>query len=160
VSEPLIRVARAGDEDAILALLRELAEYERLEHRFRLTREIVARDILGVSPAVCCTLAVVEDVAAGIMTWYPTFSSFAGARGIHLEDFYVRPDLRRRGIGRKLLACLAREAVEKGVARIEWAVLTWNRPAIAFYEKVRAERIDDWHIYRLRGEALSALASA
>ena len=160
MSEVPIRAARHGDEDAILALLRELAEYERLDHRFRLTREIVARDFLCESPRLCCELAFVEDAPAGLATWFWTYSSFAAARGLYLEDFYVRPDRRRRGIGRKLLARLARRALDEGAARIEWSVLTWNRPAIEFYESLHAERVDDWHIYRLAGEALAALAGS
>jgi GNAT superfamily N-acetyltransferase len=158
MSDVLVRAARTGDEDAVLALLRELAAYERLEHRFRLTREAVQRDFLSDDPAVFCDVAFLEDAPAGVMTWYSTYSSFAGARGIYLEDFYVRSDVRRRGIGRSLLAHLAKRAAHDGAARIEWAVLTWNRPAIEFYGSVRAERVDDWHIYRLRGDALAALA--
>jgi len=160
MNEPAIRAARAGDEDVILTLLRELAGYERLEHRFRLTREIIARDFLCASPGLCCDLAFVEEEAAGIMTWYPTYSSFAAARGIHLEDFYVRDKLRRRGIGRKLLAHLAKRARDDGAARIEWAVLAWNEPSIRFYESLRAERVDEWHVYRLVGGALHDLASS
>jgi GNAT superfamily N-acetyltransferase len=158
MSAPLIRPARAGDEDAILGLLHELATYERLEQRFRLTPETIARDFFCDPPAVHCDLAFLE--LAGVMTWYPTYSSFAGTRGIYLEDFYVRPELRQRGIGRTLLASLARHAVESGATRIEWSVLKWNRPAIDFYENVHAERIDDWHIYRLVGKALTDLAAA
>jgi GNAT superfamily N-acetyltransferase len=159
MSAPLIRPARAGDEDAILSLLYELAIYERLEHQFRLTPETVARDFLREPPAVQCELAFLDLEPAGIMTWYPTYSSFAGTRGIYLEDFYIRSKLRQRGIGRALLASLARHAVENGANRIEWSVIKWNRPAIDFYENMRAERIDDWHIYRLAGKALADLAA-
>lgn len=154
------REARAGDEDVILGLLRELAEYERLESRFRLTREIIVRDVLCASPCLFCEIAFFDEAPAGIMTWYPTYASFAAVRGIHLEDFFVRTALRRRGIGRKLLAHLARRALDLGAARIEWAVLTWNRPAIEFYETLHAERVDDWHVYRLVGNALADLAKS
>jgi GNAT superfamily N-acetyltransferase len=92
------------------------------------------------------------------MTWYPTYSSFAAARGISLEDFYVRPQLRGRGIGRSLVAGLAKRALALGAVKMEWAVLTWNKPSIAFYENLRAERVDDWHVYRLTGAALAELA--
>jgi GNAT superfamily N-acetyltransferase len=158
LSAPTVRAARAGDEDAIVALLRDLAIYERLEHRFRLTRETAARDMLGATPAVRCALAFLDDAPAGVMTWYFIYSSFLGARGIYLEDFFIRPELRRRGAGRALLASLAKTAVESGAVRIEWAVLTWNRPAIDFYESVAAQCVDDWHIYRLTGEALHNLS--
>ena len=152
-----IRRAKPGDEATILELLRELAEYERLMHKFRLTPEDVTRDFFGNSPAIFCDLAFVGGDPAGIMTWYPTYSSFAAAHGIYLEDFYVRAALRRRGIGRALVADLARRAIAGGAPKIEWSVLTWNRPSIEFYETLHAERVDDWHIYRLTGEALTDL---
>jgi diamine N-acetyltransferase len=158
--EPNIRAACAGDEEAICDLLRELAEYERLALRFRLTPEIVRRDFLGTSTLLNCDLAFSGDAAAGIMTWYPTYSSFAAQRGLYLEDFYVRPPLRRQGIGRKLLAALARRAASEGATTIQWAVLAWNEPSIRFYQSLHAERVDEWHIYRLCGHALDDLATA
>lgn len=160
MSEPVVRTGRSGDEAAILLLLRKLAEYERLEDRFRLTREIVARDFLGQSPRLCCDLAFAENAPAGLTTWYWTYSSFAAARGIYLEDFFVRPELRRRGIGRRLLARLAQRALEEGAVRVEWSVLAWNRRSIEFYESLHAERVEDWHIYRLAGNALADLAGS
>ena len=158
MSEADIRPARAGDEGSIVTLLRELAVYERLENRFQLTPEMIARDFFCEPPAVRCELAFVGTHQAGIMTWYSTYSSFTGTRGIHLEDFYVRPGMRRRGIGRALLGRLAKHALEIRAARIEWAVLKWNQPAIAFYESVHAERVDDWHVFRLVGKTLANLA--
>ncbi|HLY04223.1 MAG TPA: GNAT family N-acetyltransferase [Rhizomicrobium sp.] len=153
-----IRGAKRGDETAIVDLLRELADYERLLHRFRLTPECVTRDFFGAAPAISCDLAFADSEPAGVMTWYRTYSSFAAARGIYLEDFYVRPASRRRGIGRALVVDLARRAVEEGCPKLEWSVLTWNKPSIAFYETLRAERVDDWHVYRLTGDALAVLA--
>lgn len=153
-----IRRAKPADEATIVELLRELAEYERLMHKFRLTPEDVTRDFFGNSPAISCDLAFVGGEPAGIMTWYPTYSSFAAAHGIYLEDFYVRAALRRQGIGRALVADLARRAIARDTPKIEWSVLTWNRPSIEFYETLRAERVDDWHIYRLTGDALADLA--
>ena len=153
-----IRGAKAGDETVIIDLLRELADYERLLHKFHLTAEHVARDFFGVAPAISCHLAFADGEPAGVMTWYGTYSSFAAMRGIYLEDFYVRPALRRRGIGRALVADLARRAIEAGCPKLEWSVLTWNKPSIAFYETLQAERVDDWHIYRLTGDALVTLA--
>lgn len=153
-----IRCAKPGDETTIVELLRELAEYERLAHKFRLTPADVTHDFFGDRAAVSCDLAFADGQAAGIMTWYPTYSSFAAAHGIYLEDFYVRAALRRRGIGRALVADLARRAIMAGTPKIEWSVLTWNRPSIEFYETLHAERVDDWHIYRLVGDALAALA--
>jgi GNAT superfamily N-acetyltransferase len=153
-----IRCARPGDEATIVELLRELADYERLSQKFRLTKEDVTRDFFGATPTVCCDLAFAGEEPAGVMTWYFTYSSFAAARGIYLEDFYVRPALRRRGIGRALVVDLARRAVEAGCPKLEWSVLTWNKPSIAFYETLHAVRVDDWHIYRLVGDTLAALA--
>jgi GNAT superfamily N-acetyltransferase len=158
MSPPVVRAAREGDEKAVIALLNDLATYERLGYRFLLTEETVSRDMLGVQPAIRCDLAFLNDATAGIMTWYFTYSSFAGARGIYLEDFYVRPEMRRRGIGRALVAHLAGVAATHGAVRIEWSVLTWNRSAIDFYQSLRAQRVDDWHVYRLAGEALAELA--
>ena len=160
MSDVRIREARMGDEQLICKLLRELAEYERLDHRFRLTPEIVGRDLLCASPGLCCELAFANVQPAGIMTWYPTYASFAAQRGIYVEDFYVRPALRRRGIGRTLLANLARRAVADGAAIIQWAVLAWNEPTIRFYESLHAQRVDEWHVYRLAGAALEELAKA
>ncbi|HEX4157317.1 MAG TPA: GNAT family N-acetyltransferase [Rhizomicrobium sp.] len=160
MSETVVRPAQKGDEEVILGLLRELAVCERLEYRFRLTPERIVHDFFCVSPAVGCDLAFLDQQPAGIVTWYPTYSSFAGTRGVYVEDFYVRPDLRRRGIGRALLARVARRATDIGVAKIEWSVLKWNRPGIEFYESVHAARVDDWHIYRLVGKALTDLAAA
>jgi diamine N-acetyltransferase len=155
-----IRAAQPGDETLIVELLRELAEYERLSQKFRSTPEHVTRDFFGATPVVHCDLAFAGSEPAGIMTWYPTYASFAAAGGIYLEDFYVRPQLRRQGIGRSLVSHLARRARDGGAVKIEWAVLTWNKPSIEFYENLCAERVDDWHIYRLVGETLAALARA
>lgn len=153
-----IRRAKTGDEAVIVDLLRELAEYERLSHKFCLTAAAVTRDFFGAAPRIVCDVAFVGGQPAGVMTWYSTYSSFGAARGIYLEDFYVRPAWRGRGIGRSLVADLARHALRDGALKIEWAVLTWNKPSIAFYENLRAERVDDWHVYRLAGDALAALA--
>ena len=153
-----IRRAKPGDEAVIVDLLRELAEYERLLHKFRLTAEDVARDLFGTTAVMRCDLAFADRDPAGIMTWYPTYSTFAVEHGIYLEDFYVRAALRRLGIGRALIVDLAKRAVQQGMKKLEWSVLTWNRPSIEFYENLHAERVDDWHIYRLAGDALAALA--
>jgi len=141
-------------------LLHELAVYEKLTDKFRITRAVIARDYLGARPLIECDLAFDGDEPVGIATWYWTYASFAAARGIYLEDLFVRPQFRGRGIGKALLAGLARRALKGGAGRVEWSVLDWNKPSIDFYESLRARRGDGWLIYRLEGEALEDLADS
>lgn len=155
-----IRSAKPGDEDLILALLRELAEYEKLLDRFHITKNVIARDYLSEPSLILCDLAFEGDAPVGIASWYWTYMSFAAARGIYLEDLFVRPQFRGRGYGKKLLANLAARAVKAGAGRVEWAVLDWNKPSIDFYEGLRARRHDGWFTYRLEGEALEDLADS
>lgn len=156
--ELTIRPGRAGDEDAILGLLLELAEYEKLTDKFRLTREIVSRDFLGANPACCSALAHLGEEAVGVITWFPSYASFSAVRTIHLEDLYLRPTRRGKGHGKKMLAWLAKHARDTGVAGISWFVLDWNKPSIAFYDGLRAEPASGWLSYRLSGDALDDLA--
>jgi GNAT superfamily N-acetyltransferase len=107
-----------------------------------------------------CDLAFEGDMPVGIATWYWTYASFAAARGIYLEDLFVRPQFRGRGIGKALLAGLARRALKGGAGRVEWSVLDWNKPSIDFYESLRARRSGGWVVYRLEGEALEDLADS
>jgi GNAT superfamily N-acetyltransferase len=157
VSAFAIRPARAGDEETIRALLYELAEYEKLTDKFTITNEIVTRDYLNARPLIQCELALEGEAPIGIATWYFTYSSFAAKRGIYLEDLFVRPQFRGRGYGKALLAHVAARACEHGTDRVDWAVLTWNAPAIAFYESLGARAVSDWHIYRLTGDALAKM---
>ena len=156
--ELTIRPGRAGDEDAILALLLELAQYEKLADKFRLTREIVTRDFFGPNPACWCALACLGEEAVGVITWFPTYASFSAVRTIHLEDLYLQPARRGKGHGRKMLAWLAKHARASGAAGISWFVLDWNKPSIAFYDSLRAEPATGWLSYRLMGDALEDLA--
>jgi GNAT superfamily N-acetyltransferase len=155
-----IRAAKAGDEDLILALLHELAVDEKLAHAFKITRAVIARDYLGARPLIECDLAFEAGRAVGIATWYWTYGSFAAARGVYLEDLFVRPEFRGHGAGKALLAGLAKRALEGGAGRVEWAVLDWNKPSIDFYEGLGAKRSDGWFVYRLAGEALEDLADS
>jgi GNAT superfamily N-acetyltransferase len=151
-----IRRARDGDEGSIVALLRELAVYEKLEAQFRLDAAAVKRDLLA--GAAQCDLLLRGDEAVGIALWFRTYRSFTGARGVYVEDLYVRPQLRGQGGGRKLLAHLARIAhAEK--AYLEWRALDWNRPARDFYESLGAMAQPEWIGYRLDGEALERLCT-
>ncbi len=154
-----IRSARHGDEDLILALLGELAEYEKLADKFQITRQIVARDFIGPNSPLHVDLLHQAAHPVGIVTWYFTYTSFAAARGIYLEDLFVRPAFRGRGYGKALLAHLAKQAGQAGACRVDWSVLTWNKPAIDFYESLGAERVSEWFIYRVSGEALGKLGT-
>lgn len=146
-----IRAAAPADCAAIVALLRELADYEKLLDRFSLTEEQVARDMLGQA---CHTdLAFAGQEAAGIATWFWTYNSFRPARALYVEDLYVRPDFRGRGLGRQLLAKLAARAREAS-GYLQWQVLDWNAPSIAFYKSLGAVMMPEWISVRLQGEAL------
>jgi GNAT superfamily N-acetyltransferase len=153
-----IRRAKTGDEETILALLYDLAVYEKLTERFKITREIVARDYLSERPLIHCNLALEEGRPVGIATWFWTYMSFSACRSLFLEDLFVRPESRGRGHGMALLAHLAKIAREASAGGIEWRVLEWNKPSIDFYERLGAERIKVWHTYFLSGDALAKLA--
>jgi GNAT superfamily N-acetyltransferase len=150
----------AGPEDAalIIALVQELAEFERLRHEVRITTDDVVRDLFGPRPYAEAVIARVHGEAVGFALWFHNYSTFAGRPGLYLEDLYVRPAFRGRGYGEALLRYLARLAVERGCARFEWAVLDWNAPAIAFYRKLGAQPMADWTVQRVTGAALQALA--
>ena len=154
-----LRTAKPGDEDLILALLHELAVYEKLTDKFKITREVIARDFIGEDAPLKVTLLYEAEKPAGIATWYFTYGSFAATRGIYLEDLFVRPNFRGRGYGKALIAHLAKEAGKAGAGKLEWAVLDWNKPSIDFYESLGAERVRQWFIYGLSGEALAKLGS-
>jgi GNAT superfamily N-acetyltransferase len=150
--------ARPWDAALVVALVRELAEYERLLHEVRMTPDDVVRDLFGPRPYAEAVIAREGDQAVGFALWFHNYSTFAGRPGLYLEDLYVRPAFRGRGHGEALLRHLARLAIERGCARFEWAVLDWNAPAIAFYRKLGAVAMDDWTVQRVTGPALRALA--
>ncbi|HEY5337183.1 MAG TPA: GNAT family N-acetyltransferase [Rhizomicrobium sp.] len=155
-----IRAAKQGDEDVILTLLYELAVYEKLTDKFKITREIIRRDYLCEKPLIHCELLFEGGIAIGIATWYWAYASFAAARALYLEDLFVRPDFRGKGYGKLLLSHLAQTAVKADAVRVEWSVLPWNTPSIEFYEALGAERMTEWLIYRLSGDALQKLGAA
>lgn len=149
----IIRPAQPNDAALILALIQELAAYEKMT--VRLSEEAVRRDMMGT--ACRCDLAFVGSQAAGIATWYWTYKSFSARRGLFIEDLYVREAWRGRGLGKALLAHLAEKAKALG-GFLEWQVLDWNASAIAFYEKLGARPIAQWRNFRLDGDALERLA--
>jgi GNAT superfamily N-acetyltransferase len=154
MGEFVLRAAKPSDSMAIVALLRELAAYEKLLDHFSLTQEQAARDMCGAS---ChCELAFHQDGAVGIATWFWTYKSFRALKSLYLEDLYVKPAFRGRGLGRQFLGLLAKRAVEAGGA-MEWRVLDWNEPAISFYRSLGARLVPEWVDCRLEGEALERL---
>ncbi|EHR62910.1 GNAT family N-acetyltransferase [Saccharomonospora cyanea] len=153
-----IRRVREADVDTVVELVHELAEYEKAPHECHLTAEQLHTALFGENPALYGHVAEVEGRVVGFALWFLNFSTWRGVHGIYLEDLYVRPEMRGTGLGKALLATLAKECVDRGYARLEWWVLNWN-PAVGFYKSLGAEAMDEWTVYRLTDEPLAALAS-
>jgi GNAT superfamily N-acetyltransferase len=154
-----IRIRDATEHDAplILRFIQGLAEYERLPI---VADERSVRDmILSSEPRTHVLIAYCDNQPAGFALWFHNYSTFLARRGLYLEDLFVLPEWRGRGVGRSLLTHLARIAVSRRCGRMEWSVLNWNEPAIAFYQKLGAEALADWTVYRLSGDPLAKLAS-
>jgi GNAT superfamily N-acetyltransferase len=156
----MLRDATPADVPVILRCIRGLAEYERLAHECKATEESLRASLFGESPAARVVLAMVGEEPAGFALWFRNYSTFLARPGIHLEDLFVFPDFRGRGIGRRLLEQLAQIAVSRGYGRLEWAVLDWNADAIRFYRSLGAVPMSDWTTYRVSGAALAALGGA
>ncbi|MGD1073651.1 MAG: GNAT family N-acetyltransferase [Bryobacteraceae bacterium] len=150
--------ATEADTPVILELIRGLAEYEKLSHVVVATEERLRETLFGARPAAEVLLAMWDSECVGFVLFFPNYSTFLAQPGIYLEDLYVRPHLRGKGIGFALLQELARLAVERKCGRVEWAVLDWNAPSIAFYKRLGAVPMDEWTTFRLSGEALEKLA--
>lgn len=155
-----IRAARPDDSALIFALVRELADYEKLSGEVDATPEAISAALFAREPRLFCDIAEWDGDPAGFAIWFLNFSTFRGRHGIYLEDIFVRPAFRKRGIGRALMAQLAARCLAQGYARFEWAVLDWNEPSIAFYRSIGARIMDEWRICRLSGTALANFASA
>ena len=157
-----LRIVGATERDVplVLAFIRELAEYERLAHEVVATESRLRATLFGPRAAAEVVIAWEDDHPAGFALYFATYSTFLARPGLYLEDLYVRPEARGRGIGRALLACLARITVERGWGRMEWRVLDWNDTAIGFYRRIGAEPLDDWTVFRLAGPSLRQLAQA
>jgi len=153
-----IRPAVPDDAPLIVDLIRGLAEYERLAHECHATEERVRESIFGPRPDAEVVIAEVDGRPGGFALFFHNYSTFLARRGLYLEDLFVYPEFRGRGVGRALLAHLARLAVERRCGRLEWWVLDWNEPAIGFYKSLGAAPMDDWTVYRLTGDALERLA--
>lgn len=152
-----IRPATENDLREVYAMIRELAEFEELVHELLATKEMFGEALFGPAPRVFCDIAEVDGEPAGVAIWFYTFSTFVGRCGIWLEDLYVRPAYRRRGIARALIEGLARRCADERLGRLEWAVLKWNARAISFYESLGAVAMDGWTVYRTTGAALARL---
>jgi GNAT superfamily N-acetyltransferase len=157
---PDIRRARETDIPAILELIHELAIYEKEPEAVKATEPQLREALFGPEPAVFAHVAEVDGEVEGMALWFRNFSTWEGTHGIYLEDLYVRPGNRGRGLGTALLRTLASHAVERGYARVEWAVLNWNEPAIGFYRSLGAAPQEDWTTYRLTGDALASFGTA
>lgn len=157
MSRTSLRLATVTDVDLVLELIRGLAEFENLAHQVEATRAQLQETLFGDRPGAEVILAFEGTVAVGFAVFYPNYSTFLGRSGLHLEDLYVRPEFRGKGHGGAILRHLARLAVERGCARLEWTVLDWNEAAIDFYRRKGAEILPDWRICRVTGDALQRL---
>jgi GNAT superfamily N-acetyltransferase len=154
-----LRFATPDDVPVILACIRGLAEYERLAHEVVATEALLRETLFGARPAAEVILAFDGDEAAGFALFFHNYSTFLARPGVYLEDLFVFPRFRGRGLGRLLLARLARIALDRGCGRLEWSVLDWNVDAIRFYQSVGAQAMSDWTVNRVTGDALHSLAS-
>ena len=154
-----VRAPSADDAPLILALIRELAEYERLSHEVLATEDSLREWLFGERPVAEVVIGEHRGGPAGFALFFHNFSTFLGKPGIYLEDLYVRPEFRGAGVGRALLVHIAGLARERGCGRLEWSVLDWNEPAIGFYKGMGASPVGGWTLYRVSGKALEELAA-
>ncbi len=153
-----IRAATINDAAVILALIKDLAEYEHLSHEVAATEEDIRQSLFGDRPVAQALIGEHEGMPISFALFFYNFSTFLGKPGIYLEDLYVQPEYRSNGFGRRMLAHIARLAKERNCGRFEWSVLDWNEPAIRTYDRLNATPMKEWILYRLTGEALNKLA--
>lgn len=156
----VIRAVRRTDAEVLHALIRGLAEYEKLAHAVVGTADELARELFNDRPVIEAVMAWDDERAVGFALYFHNYSTFLARRGLYLEDLFVVPEARGRGIGKALIRYCARLAVERKCGRFEWAVLDWNQPAIEFYRSIGATLLPDWRICRLTGDALSHFAQS
>lgn len=156
--KPTIRPATRADIPALLALIRELADYEKLAHLVVNDEARLERELFGEGSCAEAIVCRADGEIVGMAIYFHNFSTFLGRKGLYLEDLYVQPAHRGRGYGKALLLALARIAHERGCGRFEWMVLDWNEPSIRFYESLGAVRMEEWRLFRVAGEALEKLA--
>ena len=153
-----IRRARPGEAGLVLSFVRELAAYEKLLHEVEATVADIDVALFGSHPRLFCDIACWNGEPVGFAVWFINFSTFSGRSGIYLEDLFVRPAFRGRGIGKALMAHLARQCAAHNAPHLQWSVLDWNTPSIAFYQSLGAVLKDEWTICRIGGDALARLA--
>jgi GNAT superfamily N-acetyltransferase len=156
----VVRVATIADVPLIHQFIRELAEYERLLHEVEASEADIRRDLFGENPRCFCEIAEYEGKPVGFALWFYNYSTFRGRAGIYLEDLFVRTEARGVGAGKALLRRLAQRCIDADLGRLEWAVLNWNAPSIAFYDSLGASAKTEWTVRRLDGEALETLAAS
>ncbi|MEI6648265.1 MAG: GNAT family N-acetyltransferase [Actinomycetes bacterium] len=153
-----IRPAQPGDVAEIIALIAELAEYEKALHEAKAEPDQILAHFFSADPKVFCEIIESDGVVAGLAIWFLNYSTWTGTHGIYLEDLFVRPHYRGLGYGTLLLKYLAKKAVDNGYARFQWQVLDWNEPSIEFYKSLGAYPLSEWVPYRITGPALEKLA--
>jgi GNAT superfamily N-acetyltransferase len=158
-TELRIDAARPQDAAVLLSLIHELARFERLEHQVVATEQLIRDELASAAPVIEASIAWERQDALGFALYFHNYSTFLGRRGLYLEDLYVVPRARGRGIGRALIAHVASVAVARRCGRFDWAVLDWNQHAIDFYRSLGAEVLEDWRICRVTGEALGRLGT-
>lgn len=160
VQRAALRIEEATEESVplILAFIRELAEYEKVLDRVSVTEESLLVTLFGPNPFVDAIIAYENDEPVAFAIYFFTYTSFTGLPSLYLEDIFVRPASRGAGVGRQLLAFLARRASQRGCGRMEWSVVNWNKPAMGFYRKLGAEPVNDWTVFRLAKDKLEELA--
>jgi GNAT superfamily N-acetyltransferase len=154
-----VRPAEPADAPLIHQFILDLADYERLRHEARASEQDTAAALFGPNPRVFCDIAEADGAAVGFALWFYSFSTFEGRHGVYLEDLFVKPEARGLGAGLALMRALAQRCRDEGLTRLEWAVLDWNAPSIAFYDRLGASAKSDWITRRLSGDALAALAA-
>ena len=154
----VLRQAARADAPLVMQFIRDLADYEKLAHEVVTNEAEIASALFGANPRVFCDIAEWNGEPAGFALWFYSFSTFCGRHGIYLEDLFVKPQFRGHGIGKALLANLAKRAAAQDCARVEWSVLDWNTPSIEFYKSLGAVALDEWTKYRLSDAALTELA--
>jgi len=155
-----IKPATIKDVPVILSFIKELAEYEKLLHEVTATEEILKETLFGETAYAKAIIGYWNENPVSFALYFHNFSTFLGRPGIYLEDLFVKPEVRNKGIGQKMLSYLAKLAKEKNCGRLEWWVLDWNKPAISFYNRIGAKAMDEWTVYRITGAALDDLAKS